>query len=264
MNLHQTRRQKTTSISLDVAKAFDTVWHNGLVYKLFNHYNLLILTKKLLSNFLFNRTYKLIHNNTHSKIFTSKAGVPQGSVLSPLLYILYTNDSPQPILNNTVYFQYADDITVLTYSNKYTLLNNTIKNELNNINQYQSKWLINTNMDKSAIVLYHQHHSKVNNYDPIRVNNKIIPFKSKTSILGVQFDKKLTLKNHISFRYNIALNTLQKLHRFQNLNTNLEFHFFQMLSQSQLFFSPTALIYPPKFGLMKAQILQNKTIRQIY
>ena len=112
-------------------------------------------------------------------------------------------------------------------------------------------------MDKSAIVLYHQHHSKINNYEPIRVNNKIIPFKSKTSILGVEFDKKLTLTNHITFRYNIALNTLQKL------NTNLQFHFFQMLSQSQLFFSPTALIYPPKIELKKAQILQNKAIHQI-
>ena len=264
LELHQARHKKTASISLDVAKAFDKVWHDGLVYKLFNHYNLPLLTKKLLSNFLFYRKYQIIHNNVHSKVFSSKAGVPQGSVLSPLMYILFTNDTPQPIHNNTVYLQYADDITVLTYSNTYTHLNNIITKEINNLDQYQSKWLINSNMEKSAIVLYKQHHSRINNYNPIRVNNKIIPFKLETSILGVVVDNKMTLKKHITNRYNLALITLHKLHRFQDLDTNIQFHLFQMLSKSQLLFSPTALIFPANFGLKKAQILQNKAIRQIH
>ena len=50
-------------------------------------------------------------------------------------------------------------------------------------------------MEISDIVLYKQHHSRVNNYDLIRVNNKIIPFKPKTSILGVELDNQMTLKN---------------------------------------------------------------------
>ena len=73
----------------------------------------------------------------------------------------------------------------------------------------------------------------------------------------------MTLKNHITYRFNAAQQTLHKLHRFQNLNTNLQFQFFQVFSQSQLLFSPTALIYP-KLGLKKAQILQNKAIRHIH
>ena len=119
-------------------------------------------------------------------------------------------------------------------------------------------------MDKSAIVLYKQTPSRINNYNPIRVNNEIIPFKTKTSILGVEFDSKLTLKNHITFRYNHALNTLQKLKRFQDLSTNIQFYLFRMLCQSQLLFSPTTLIFPPKLGIQKSQILQNKAIRQIH
>ena len=119
LDLYQHKCKKTASISLDVAKAFDTVWHDGLVFKIFNHYNLPLLTKKLLSNFLSNRHYKIIHNNIYSKSFSSKAGVPQGSVLSPLLYILYTNDTPQTIHENSIYFQYADDITILSHANRY-------------------------------------------------------------------------------------------------------------------------------------------------
>ena len=111
----------------------------------------------------------------------------------------------------------------------YTQLNNIIKRELNNLNQYQSNWLINTNIEKSAIVLYKQHHSRVNNYNPIRVNNNIILYQPKTSILGVEIDSKMTLKKHITFRYNTAQNTLQKLNRFQDLSTKIQFHLFQIL-----------------------------------
>ena len=171
---------------------------------------------------------------------------------------------PNQSTKNTIYFQYADDITILTHSHTYTHLNNLLKKEINNIDNYQSKWLIKSNMEKSAIVLYKQHHSRVNNTNPIRVNNKIIPFKPNTNILGVNIDSKMTLKKHITTRYNIALNTLHKLNRFQSLNTNIQFHLFQMLSQSQLLFSPTALIFPPNLGLKKSQILQNKAIRQIH
>ena len=94
LDFYQNKHKKTVSVSLDVANAYDNVWHDCLIFKIFNHYNLPLLTKKLLSNFLSNRQYKIIHNNTYSKSFTSKAGVPQGSVLSPLLYILLTNDFP--------------------------------------------------------------------------------------------------------------------------------------------------------------------------
>ena len=77
-------------------------------------------------------------------------------------------------------------------------------------------------------------------------------------------DYNLTLRDHINQRYYTASTTLQKLKRFKNLNTKTQFHLFQMLSQSQLLFSPSALIFPPKLGLKKAQILQNKALRQIH
>ena len=264
LDLYHSKRKKTASISLDVAKAFDTVWHDGLIFKIFNHYNLPGLIKKILSNFLTDRLYTIIHNSTHSRQFTSKAGVPQGSVLAPLLYILYTNDTPQTLHQNSVCLQYADDITILTHSHQYSHLNNIIKKEINNIHQYQAKWLINTNMEKSSIVLYKQHPSRVKNYDPIRINNKVIPFKFQADILGVKFDHNLSLRSHINKRYNMAASTLNKLKRFKGLHPNIQFLFFQMLSLSQLLFSPSALIFPPKFGLKKAQTLQSKALRQIH
>ena len=81
-------------------------------------------------------------------------------------------------------------------------------------------------MEKYAIVLYKQYPTKVKNYDPIKINNKEIPFKFQSNILGVKLHYNLSLRNHINQRYNIAVITLKKLKRFKGLNTNTQFHLF--------------------------------------
>ena len=95
------KRRFTASALLDVAKPFDKVWHQSLTYKLFNNYNLPHITKKLLSHFIINRNYNIIHKNSISNQFSSQAGVPQGSALSPTLFIMYTNDIPPTHSKNT-------------------------------------------------------------------------------------------------------------------------------------------------------------------
>ena len=111
---YQKLTKKTASASLDVEKAFDWVWHQGLIYKIFNQYNLPQITKNLLSHIIIERKYNIIHGYASSRQFQSEAGVPQGSALSPTLYTLYTNDTPNPIDPRTITLQYADDVTILT------------------------------------------------------------------------------------------------------------------------------------------------------
>ena len=223
LDLHIKKHKRTGSVSLDVAKAFDKVWHNGLIYKIHTQYNLPLLIKKLLSHFLTNRTFQITHKNINSYQFSSRAGVPQGSVLSPLLYTLYTNDTPQPLNQKTLLMMYADDITILTNAHTNLQLNNQIRAELTQLDNYQAHWLIETNKNKSAIVFYKQHPHTVRQHRPITINNKEIPFSQNTKILGVNFDHNLNMKKHIDYRYNIASHTLHKLKRFNNLNPALQF-----------------------------------------
>ena len=100
-------------MSLNVEKAFDRVWHQGFIYKIFNQYNLPQVIKKLLSHFIIERRYNIIHGHAKSRQLQSEAGVPQGSALSPTLYTLYTNDTLNPIDTRTIILQYAD-VTILT------------------------------------------------------------------------------------------------------------------------------------------------------
>ena len=92
---------------LDVEKAFDNVWHNGLRYKI---YQLDLRTKlcRWLSDFLVERVIQVkIEGFLSSKAY-SKAGVPQGSNLSPLLFLIYVNDMPNPTHHQTNKSQFAD------------------------------------------------------------------------------------------------------------------------------------------------------------
>ncbi|GBP89047.1 Probable RNA-directed DNA polymerase from transposon BS [Eumeta japonica] len=88
-------KQKTVAVFFDVTKAFDRVWHAGLVYKL---YSLQVPDRLILiiQNFLSNRYFTFRHERTHSTRRLIRAGVPQGSALSPFLYSAYTNDISRP------------------------------------------------------------------------------------------------------------------------------------------------------------------------
>ncbi len=97
----------------DVAKAFDKLWHNGLNYKILR-LGLPDTLENILCNFLDNRTAEINISKDYSTVLRLLGGVPQGSVLSPTLYTLLTND-PTPLEHGCLDIMYADDITqVLT------------------------------------------------------------------------------------------------------------------------------------------------------
>ena len=103
------RSGASQAVSLDISKAFDRVWHAGLLYKL-NSYGISGQIFGLISSFLSNRRLRVVLYGKSSKEYLVNAGVPQGSILGPTLFLLWINDLPDDVICDIAI--YADDITL--------------------------------------------------------------------------------------------------------------------------------------------------------
>ena len=189
--------QSSYCIFLDFAKAFDTVNHDILIEKL-NYYGMDKQTLALFTSYLANRKQLVDINGTPSKTGTIKHGVPQGSILGPLLFLLYINDIAQSseILKN---FLFADDTTVFYSddpSNPKT--EDTLNTELDKVSCWLAANKLSLNVKKSNFL--HFHHGKSKKQSTlIKINNISVEEKQFTKYLGVFIDNKLSWKTHIQY-----------------------------------------------------------------
>ena len=103
------RSGATRAVALDISKAFDRAWHTGLLHKL-KSYGISGQIFGLISSFLSNRRLRVILDGKSSQEYPVNAGVPQGSILGPTLFLLYINDLPDDVICNIAI--YADDTTL--------------------------------------------------------------------------------------------------------------------------------------------------------
>ena len=187
--------QCTIALFLDIEKAFDTTWINGLTYKLIQ-LNLPPSLTKLLYSYLTNRKFFVTVDGFLSDTKHIHAGVPQGAVLSPLLYNIYVADIPtsKPIHMA----QFADD-TCIFYQCKFKQIANRIKilqTALNQISDWFARWNIKINANKTEAIVFRKINRKVE--APIKIQNRIIPYSSSVKYLGLTLDSKLTFRQHTS------------------------------------------------------------------
>jgi len=120
------RNMKTTAVLVDLSAAYDTVWRTGLLTKILQLFPCLTLYK-LLNNMLCNRMFSVHLGELQNKIRRLNNGLPQGSVLAPILFNLYTSHLPA---TNSRKFNYAEDITLATQQNKFEVTEEILTNGL--------------------------------------------------------------------------------------------------------------------------------------
>ena len=151
---------------LDFQKMFDTVPHYRLLEKLLS-YGIVNKTLLAINDFLTNRTFKVVVGNHHSENYSVTSGVPQGSVLGPLLFVLYINDLPDGIRSYVSLF--ADDVKMCALSKN----KNSNQSDLDQLVIWQNKWLLQFNTkDKKCKVL---HLGKGNPCNPYFLNDTPLP-----------------------------------------------------------------------------------------
>ena len=144
------------SIYLDMSKAFDKVWHDGLIFKLKQN-GVEGKMLNLLQNYLTDRKQRVVLNGMESEWGAIKAGVPQGSVLGPLLFLVYINDLEDGIRSNIKFF--ADDTSLFSIVNDPKVSARDLQHDLDLITKWAHQWKMSFNPDptKQAVeILFSQ------------------------------------------------------------------------------------------------------------
>lgn len=258
-------RKSTGLILLDIEKAFDSIWHDGLIHKL-NRFNFPLYLVKLIKSFLTNRYYNVCLNNEYSDSIELPAGVPQGSVLSPLLYILYCSDFPK--VENCQYAMYADDIGIFYSHEIGDEIVAKLERALRSISDYMHNWKIKLNAGKTQAIFFTRRRSPC--YLPstrLRLDTHQISWEESVKYLGVIFDKKLTYRDHVKYiteKVNIAIKMLYPLiNRNSNLSKENKLVIYNSIFLSIILYACPAWGITAKSHIKKLQVCQNKVLKMM-
>ena len=189
-------RKKTLAILYDFEKAFDKMWRNGLLKKLIelNVPNKFI---KWIKNWFTNRQARVKLRDSYSRSRKIKEGVPQGGVLSPLLFIIFMNDILEEINNKQVgKIMFADDLTAYSQGKNKNELKANMQWATDKISEWATKWKMKINETKTVSLFFSLDELDKHWNPEIKLNGTTIPKEMSAKLLGVTLDTKLTYKEH--------------------------------------------------------------------
>ena len=229
-------RKEVRVVALDISKAFDRVWHDGLMYKL----ECMGVSGPLLAwlrSFLSGRTQRVVINGVGSDFLPMNAGVPQGSVLAPLLFLVFINDLFVVVRNCLDIF--ADDSTLWAIvpsvsSRKATA--DSMSADLASIESWAKRWLVTFNAGKTESLIISSHQDMTSfRSNPLDEDGKLcfgpapcphphlvfcartLPESLSFKVVGLTFTCKLSWKLHISNIAKSAASALRHLRRARNV-----------------------------------------------
>ena len=142
-------------VFLDISMAFDRVWHVGLLHKLEQHGIQHGISGDLLrwiSSYLSDRTQSVVFNSVTSTAKSTSAGVPRGSVLGPLLFLIYVNDISENLLSLTRLF--VDDSSLFFSASNLRDIEGILNHDLIIVTQWARQWMVNFNPNKTEAMLF--------------------------------------------------------------------------------------------------------------
>lgn len=268
-----------SAVFIDISEAFDRVWHLGLLWKLIKLMPIKLFN--VLKSYLLDRTFTVRCNDgTRSKLGSLNAGVPQGSVLGPVLYTIYSSDMPLPTLSSfaPVRPHNGSDTLISTYADDTIILSSAItpdeavkinQRNLNNLLNWATQWCISINPTKTAHVMYTTRNLEGNSSTPSpSINRQSILNKPCHQYLGFQMDRKLLCTAHITQLCNKLRTTYKKLEWLLGSNSKLSKNckvviFKQMIVPLWQYALPIYGSLASATQLSRVEVMQNTILRKI-
>lgn len=257
------KRASTGAVFFDISKAFDRVWHNGLILKLIrlgmNDYLI-----RLVSNFLHDRSFVIFADGYLSKPQSILAGVPQGSPLAPTLYNLYTHDFPK--FNLCKSYIFADDTAITASSRSPRIIVSRLTRYISLIEQWLSDWQIKVNPDKTVAIFFTKSKSR-HPVTKVKVAGQIINWAENIKYLGLTFNRTLNWANNtdlIILRANKSLGAIYPLINYRSkLDVKTKINLYKSIIRPVLTYGAATWCLSLLKKHNKLQIFQNKILRII-
>lgn len=207
---HLNNRCASIVLSLDFEKAFDTAWQEGIIYKMFRIFNFNANVCRFIYSYLAGRSFKVCFENATSGSKEVVAGVPQGSLLGPILYNIYLADIPDPCDSQSMMsLIYADDILVISSKPKIKQANVLMNNYVSDLEKYFDKWKFRLNISKCTCSVIKGKKKflfpNARKFIPcVKIKNEVVQYVDKFKYLGVMFHETFTFYRHIDYILNKA------------------------------------------------------------
>lgn len=259
------KKLTTIALFLDIEKAFDTVWFNGLVFKLINLKFPQYLSR-LINNYLSGRTFNVCINDEYSNIKSIAAGCPQGSILAPLLYSLYLYDIPKDPKTNLSMF--ADDTSTSSSSENPRVASQNVQRHLNQITKFLEKWKIKINAKKTEAIVFRYYKKKYKVLQsplPILVNGCQINYKDRVKHLGYILQSNLKPNAHIEHVIGKGYAGLRNLYPLlkpnSGLSTPIKCRLYTAIIRPAITYAIPVWLNHNKSLTRKLKTLENKCLR---
>ena len=255
-------RDIVIGIFLDLKKAFDTVDHRIMIRKLYasgirgNILNWFI-------SYLDDRSQYVAFDETHSSTQSIKSGIPRGSILGPLLLIIYINDICN-VSEMLFYILYADDTTVIIKDKDISILLQTLNVELEKLSIWLKANKLSLNAKKTYYLVFHRARIKINITADVIMNDTLLNRANQVKYLGIIIDHKLNWVQHTTYIKNkIAkgIGIMYKARRF--LSKVCQTNLYHTYIYPYLIYCIEVWGIAPKCHLNHILLIQKKIVRII-